>query len=91
MKGSKGFRANSRYKLREGRFRIANSLQDFKPGSKVRVKLNPNVHKGMPHPKFQGTLGRILGKKGRSFILEVKNGNKFKRIISKPEHLVKAG
>lgn len=91
MKGSKGFRANSRYKLKEGRFKIADSLQDFKPGNSVRIKLNPNIHRGMPHPKYQGAFGKILGKKGNSFILEIKNGNKLKQIISRPEHLARAG
>ncbi|MFH1424219.1 MAG: 50S ribosomal protein L21e [archaeon] len=87
MQHSRGFRAKSRYKLSGGRFSIAEALQEFKPGDRVRVNINPAVHKGMPHPRFQAADGCVVEKRGRSFRVEVNIGNATKQILVKPEHL----
>lgn len=87
MRRSRGFRSKTRQKLKGGRFSIAESLQVFNPGDKVRFNINPAVHSGMPHPRYKGEFGKVLEKRGRSFIVEMKAGDKVKRIIAKPEHL----
>lgn len=89
VKHSSGLRARTRNKLKGGRFSIAEALQEFSPSEKVLVKINPAVHKGMPHPRFQGKQATVLEKRGRSFVVEIIDGNKAKQLIAKPEHLKK--
>jgi len=47
----------------------------------------PSSHKGMPSPRFKGKIGKIIEKRGKSYIVEIIDGKKKKRIISNPEHL----
>jgi len=90
VKKSRGFRARTREKLTQKpayRPAITKFLQEFKRDQKVVILQEPSSHKGMPHPRFKGKIGKIIDKKGKSYILEVIDGNKVKRIISRPEHL----
>jgi len=89
VRHSKGLRSRTRNRLAGGRFSIAEALQEFKPNEKVILKLNPAVHKGMPHPRFQGKLGKVLERRGRAFVVEITDGEKTKHIIAKAEHLKK--
>ncbi|MCS7105748.1 MAG: 50S ribosomal protein L21e, partial [Candidatus Aenigmarchaeota archaeon] len=54
---------------------------------KVVIAQEPSSHSGMPHPRFKGRIGKVIGKRGKSYIVEITDGNKVKKIISKPEHL----
>jgi large subunit ribosomal protein L21e len=62
-------------------------LQDYKPGDKVVLKYDPSVHKGMPHRRFYGKVGTIMGKRGKAYVLQVVDGDKTKTLIARPEHL----
>jgi large subunit ribosomal protein L21e len=62
-------------------------IQEFKLGSKVVIKPNPTSHKGMPFRRFFGKTGTVMDKRGKSYIIKIKDGNKEKNIISRPEHL----
>ncbi len=62
-------------------------LQEFKIGSKVVIKLDPSEHKGRPFKRFYGKSGIITDKKGESYIVKVKDGNKEKEIIASSVHL----
>ncbi len=85
---SKGSRADTREKLTQTtRPTITKFLQDFDIGQKVIIALEPSSHKGMPFPRFSGKLGRIVGKRGKSYIVEVRDLDKIKKVISRPEHL----
>jgi len=66
---------------------VVRAIQEFKDGDKVHVLIDPSKHKGMPHPKFHGRTGEIIGKRGRAFILKVTDGKSSKTVISNPEHL----
>ncbi len=94
MKKSKGIRQGTRNILRKkprekGLIPITRALQQFEVGEKARIHLEPSVHKGMPHRRFQGKTGIVSGKQGEAFIIKVKDGNKEKTVISRPEHLRK--
>jgi large subunit ribosomal protein L21e len=41
----------------------------------------------MPHPRFKGKTGRIIEKRGKSYIVQILDGNKAKKLIARPEHL----
>jgi len=92
MRKSKGYRANTRALLRlnpreRGKTTLNKVLLSFKEGDKVVVKINPSVHKGMPHRRFHGRVGVVTAKRGRSYVIHVPQGDATKEIIVRPEHL----
>jgi large subunit ribosomal protein L21e len=66
---------------------ITKSLQRFTNHQKVAIAINPSIHKGMPHRKFQGLTGEVTGRRGEAYLLEIRNGGKEKQILVRPEHL----
>ena len=87
---SRGPRKRTRnlLKIRIGeRLPITCYMQEFELGSKVVIKPNPTSHKGMPFRRFFGKTGTVMDKRGKSYIIKIKDGNKEKNIISRPEHL----
>jgi large subunit ribosomal protein L21e len=62
-------------------------MREYEPAEKVVIKLNASVHKGMPHRRFHGRIGVIAEKRGRSYIVNVSQGNAMKEIIVRPEHI----
>lgn len=92
MTKSKGYRAKTRSILRRkprerGKTGLSKILYDYKPGEKVVVKIDPSVHKGMPHRRYHGKIGVITDKRGRSYVIDVTQGKAVKEIIVRPEHL----
>jgi len=86
----RGFRSKTRRKLKQKpayRPAITKFLQEFRKNQKVTIVQEPASQKGMPHPRFKGEFGRIIEKRGNSYVIEIKDGNKTKKIISRPEHL----
>lgn len=62
-------------------------IQQFEIGEKVHVVIEPSTHKGMPHRRFHGKTGTIIGQRGRAWMLEVRDGDTIKVLIARPEHL----
>ncbi|MBL7206336.1 MAG: 50S ribosomal protein L21e [Candidatus Aenigmarchaeota archaeon] len=89
-KGSKGFRRETRSKLKadvRAKFKPEHYLKKFKKDEKVLIMLDPSSQKGMPFPKFKGKIGVVEGKRGNSYIIKIKDKNKEKTVIASPEHL----
>jgi len=77
-----------RKKPRErGKTGLSKILYDYKTGEKVVVKIDPSVHKGMPHRRYHGKAGVITDKRGRSYVIDIMQGKAVKEIIVRPEHL----
>lgn len=94
VKSSSGLKRDARHKLKKGKrhkFKVNPYLQQFRPGDRVVLEMNPSSQKGMPFTKFKGRTGEIREKRGRSYVVDVKIGEKTKKIISRPEHLVPEG
>lgn len=70
-----------------GLLSLSRILQEFDEGQFVHIDIEPSIHKGMPHPKFQGKTAVVKEKRGSSYVLEIKEGSKRKTIIARPEHL----
>jgi large subunit ribosomal protein L21e len=92
MKKSKGFRRKTRHKLRKpvrqrGKIPITKMIQQFDLGARVHIVIEPSVHKGQPHPRFQGKTGVVIEKRGRSYLIEVSDNKSKKRVLSAPVHL----
>ena len=62
-------------------------MYEYKPGDKVYIIINPSVMKGMPHRRYHGKVGVVVGKRGKSYEVEVRVGGKIKKLIIRPEHL----
>lgn len=94
MKGSCGFRRRTRgLKLKpqqKGKVRIRNQMHTFKEGELAAISINPS-YQNIPHPRYQGRTGRIVGTQGRAYFLEIKDGGKVKKFIITPEHLKRPG
>ncbi|MFH1978364.1 MAG: 50S ribosomal protein L21e [Candidatus Aenigmatarchaeota archaeon] len=91
VRTSKGFRTRTRQLLKKkksNKFKPENYLKEFKAGDIVIIKINSSSHVNMPHSRFQGDMGNVVKKVGRSYMIKVKNKNKI--IITGSEHLVKA-
>ena len=92
VKRSKGIRSKSRHILRKkprdrGTSSITRALQQFEIGDHVSINIDSSVHKGMPHPRFQGQTGKIEGMQGDAYLVGITDGKKPKTLIVKPEHL----
>ena len=92
VKRSKGIRSKSRKILRikprnRGITSITRALQEFNKGESVSVVIDPSVHKGMPHPRFQGYTGKVEGKQGNSYLVGINVGKIHKTLIVRSEHL----
>jgi large subunit ribosomal protein L21e len=66
---------------------ITATMREFTIGQKACVKLDGRVHKGMPHPRYQGQTGIVVGRQGRAFLLQIIQGSKVKLLVVGPEHL----
>ncbi len=93
VKPPKGFRHRTR-KLLKKHIRergavppLSLLMHEYKPGDRVYIIINPSVMKGMPHRRYHGKTGVVVGKRGKCYIVEVKVGGKTKTLIVRPEHL----
>ena len=89
---AKGFRRKTRYLLKRkprerGKTGLSKVLREYEPEEKVVIKLDPSVHKGMPHRRFHGKIGVIANKRGGSYVINVTQGKAIKEIIVRPEHI----
>lgn len=88
VKKSRGFRRGTRKKLEQKRRPLITSfLREFSVGDRVVILPEPSSNRGVPFPRFKGKLGKVVGKRGRSYIVEVYDGRKKKQVVARPEHL----
>ena len=97
VKAPRGFRHRTRKLLRKhirerGAVPSLSLLMiEYKVGEKVHIVPNPAIHKGMPHRRYVGKTGTIIGKRGKAYIVEVYLGRKRKVLFIRPEHLRPVG
>jgi len=72
---------------RTGLTPISRYIKQFNIGDRVVIEINSSSQKGLPFKRFQGLSGKVIEKKGRSFVVEIKDGNKTKTVITPAEHL----
>ncbi len=90
MVRSKGMHRSSRdrltRKITDGEA-IRRALQSFNTNDMVVISPNPAIQKNIPHHRFFGAAARVLGKQGKAYKLEVRQGKKVKYLHILPEHL----
>lgn len=92
MRRSKGYRSKTRALLRKrprerGKIGLSRLLRTFNPGDKVTIRIDPSVHKGMPHRRYHGRIGTVKERRGRSYVIEVAEGKQTRTVIARPEHV----
>lgn len=92
MPKSQGYRKKTRAlmtkKAREsGKLGLSRLLKKYEPGDKVVIQIDSSVHKGMPHHRYQGRIGVVRAKRGRSYEVSVNLEDAVKELIIRPEHL----
>jgi len=92
MRGSHGHRRRTRalkVDVRDrGKIEIRRRLQKFSEEDVVALSINPKYQK-IPFARFRGCTGKVVGKQGRAYYVEVAQGGKTKKLLVTPEHLVK--
>jgi large subunit ribosomal protein L21e len=84
----------ARGKLTKGRGRgvtVGRVMGGFREGERVVLRMEPGVRGGRPHPRYQGRVGVVRGRRGRAYEVEITDGGKIKKVIILPEHLVRVG
>jgi len=89
---SQGYRHRTRQLLRKkarekGKLGLSRILRIYQPGERVLVKLDPSIHKGMPHRRYHGKIGIVENKRGQAYVVNVNQAKAIKTIIVRPEHL----
>lgn len=92
MATSSGQKHCTRYKLKNsirerGLSPTSKAIQKFCLGQMVHVDIDASLQRGYPNPKFQGITGKVIGQRGRAYLLSVKDGKSTKEIIVLPQHL----
>ena len=92
VRASKGPKKGTRRKLKTHfrlKFKSESYLKEFKANDKVIIKIDPSSHRAFPHPRFKGVEGKVIGKRGRAYVIKLNLGNKSKTLMISPEHLKK--
>jgi large subunit ribosomal protein L21e len=85
---SHGPRKRTREKFRKrGRVTVNTLIKNFDLGARVVIDIESSSLSGMPFKRFQGLSGKIVGRRGRAYMVEIKDKNMVKKVIAKPEHL----
>jgi large subunit ribosomal protein L21e len=87
-----GSRRKTRSKLKKsianrGKLSITAFLQEFKDGDKVVLKADPSYQKGMYFPRFHGKVGVVMGRRGDSYKVDIKDFRRHKTLFVHPVHL----
>jgi large subunit ribosomal protein L21e len=78
-----------RKSLRErGKLKLSEYFKKIKNGEKVAIKREMSLVGNFPK-RIQGKTGTVMGKRGRSYLVEIKDQNKKKEFIIPPIHLKK--
>jgi large subunit ribosomal protein L21e len=77
----------SKHPRKRGLPSLSRTLAEYEVNSKVNIIIEPSVQKGRPHRRFHGKTGLVLEKRGQAYVVRVTDGNSYKKIITRPEHL----
>ncbi len=88
MPKSRGYRRKTRALFRsKPRSPLGALLREYKVGDRVVIDIDSRQTKGMPHRRFQGTVGSIDEVRRRSIVITVPVGDKMKSVIARYEHV----
>ena len=71
-----------------GKLQLSRYFQELKEGDFVAISREPAIPSNFPK-RLQGITGIVEGRRGKAYIIKIKDGNKEKRILIEPIHLKK--
>ena len=78
-----------RKSIRErGKIKFSRAFQELNEGDSVSIIIEKSMQPKFPK-RMQGRTGKVFGKRGRSFLVKIKDSNKEKEFIVDPVHLKK--
>ncbi len=89
-----GYRRRTRHLMcknvrAKGKIRLASYFAAYKAGDRVALFAEPAVQGGIYHLRFHGKVGKVVGKQGDCYNVEIFDGGKQKTVIVHPVHLKK--
>ena len=88
MPKSRGYRRKTRAVFRaKARSPLGAFLREYKVGERVVIDIDSRQTKGMPHRRFQGSVGSIEEVRRRSIVISVPVGDKVKEVVARFEHV----
>jgi len=90
MPRSRGYRKKTRSLLTKDSTSeqgLSYVMREYNVNDKVIIKINPSIVKGMPHRRYHGKIGIVEKIMRRSLLIDVKVGDKTKKIIARLEHV----
>jgi large subunit ribosomal protein L21e len=89
MRRSKGkLSKRSRLLGRGKKLGISKLMSSFSVGDEVSID-SQSRESGMPHPRYRGRRGKVVGMQGKACIVRIRDGNMEKDLIIPPIHLRK--
>ncbi len=80
---------SKRKKVRtRGKLQLSRYFQELKEGDRVSLIKEPSVKSSFPE-RLRGRTGLVVDKRGKAYIIKVKDQNKEKKFIIEPIHLRK--
>ncbi|MEK6978680.1 MAG: 50S ribosomal protein L21e [Candidatus Micrarchaeota archaeon] len=87
VRRSKGLMSKKTKKIKScGRFTVSRLTKSFSIGDKVGLDTQP-YFSGMSSLRYKGAIGKIVSKRGSSYVVEIKDGNMKKNLVLHPIHL----
>jgi len=72
----------------KGKIKLSEYFKELSQGDKVTVVRELSIPANFPK-RFQGRTGVVEGKRGKAYIVKIKDQNKEKKFIIEPIHLKK--
>lgn len=73
---------------KKGKISLSHYFQKLEKGQRVAIKPEGSLPFHAPK-RLKGKVGTVEGKRGTSYIIKVKQGKQYKRLILRPIHLIK--
>jgi large subunit ribosomal protein L21e len=88
MPKSRGYRRKTRSLFHaKSHSPLGSFLRQYKVGDRVVVDIDSRQTKGMPHRRFQGSVGNVEEIRRRSLVIAIPVGDKTKELIARFEHI----
>lgn len=72
----------------KGKISLSRYFQKLDKGQRVVIK--PNASLPFPLPlRFRGHAGIIESKRGKAYVVKIRDGNQYKKVVLRPIHLTK--
>ena len=79
-----------RRKASQPKLGLTKLVKSFSIGDEVIIDPKTGFFGGMPHPRYRGKRGKITGKRGEAYLMEIKVYSAMKKLVVPAVHLEKA-